>query len=267
MGPGEFDEAARMRARMFEDGNRIVFERPVDAPSRAWWIDTFYDPFALTPEGMGDLLTKSVSDTKVVRYRHIDGAREEFALRVEGRFSDGGDLWFVERTLNLAGGLFNADAMFIPAGERQAGRGRLLMRDLIAASQLLGINRIEIEAERIGSYAWLRMGFLPDRGSWITLQAEALRFVAMHAGTLGARAEALRRQIAAGGPEMARGLAGIDDPVPSAELFQTDGSPILVPFGRALFIERGLRWAGAFRFDKTSLTVANEYLGSIEDDG
>jgi len=89
---------------MFEDSNRIRFERPVDQNGRRWWTRRFFDPFGLTPEGMGDLITKSAAGEKSIIYHYIDGIGEKFALRVEGRFYDGASIWFVERTLELMPG-------------------------------------------------------------------------------------------------------------------------------------------------------------------
>jgi len=101
------------RARMFEDGNRIKFARPVDQSARAWWVERFYDPFVLTPENIGDLITKSAAGDKNIFYEFIDGVGQTFRLRVEGALSGPGEVWFVERTFELRGNLFNADEMFV----------------------------------------------------------------------------------------------------------------------------------------------------------
>ena len=247
---------------MFEDGNRVRFERPVDSSGRQWWADAFYEPFGLTPEGMGDLLTRSVSNEKAMTYRYIDGESHSFALRVEGRFRDGGDVWFVERSLHLDGTVFSADQMFIPSAEAQEGRGRLLMADLMRASELLGVARIGIEAERVGRYAWLRMGFVPDRGSWRNIQIEALRFVQRHAASLGTAAQKLLAMISVGDPITARWLAEYPDPVPSRELFDRLGQPVDVPFGKAFFLEAAPNWAGEFNFDPESKKLAGEYVAN-----
>lgn len=81
----------------------------MDDAGRRWWLDAFHAPFGLTPEGIDDLLTRSVADEKATVYRFIDGEAHSSALRVEGRFRDGGEVWFAERSLHLDGSVFSAD--------------------------------------------------------------------------------------------------------------------------------------------------------------
>lgn len=263
MGSGGFGQDDRWRRAMFEDSNRVRFERPVDDLGRAWWLETFYDPLDLTPEGMGDLLTRSVATEKATIYHYIDGADHRFALRVEGHFSSGGEVWFVERTFGLRGPTFSADEMFVPGKDAQVGRGRLLMHDLMDASRLLGVVRITVEAQRIGRYAWLRMGFVPDTGSWRNIQADALRFVQSKAASLGARAQEIISRLLASGPLAARWLATLDDPVPSGEMYDAFGHPVMVPLGRAFFLEKGPDWTGEFIFDPDSVRLADSYIGQL----
>ena len=247
---------------MFRDGNRIRFERPVDATGQRWWRDAFYDPHGLTPEGMADRLTRSIVDEKFTIYRYIDGLAHTFALRVEGRLQGSASMWFVERSLDLDGDLFNADQMFIPNDAAQIGHGRRLMGDLLDTALLLGISTIGIEAERIGRYAWLRAGFLPDRGSWRNIQLEAFRFTQRHLPLLTGASE-LMAALASGGPTMARSLAWMQQPVPSRELYNQFGQPEMVPFGKAFFLEASPNWTGQFKFDPESIGMAQTYIGRI----
>jgi len=266
-GPAEKD---RFKKLMFEDGNRVRFERAIDDDARNWWIERFYDPFGLTPEGMGDLLTKSVSNEKSITYRYIDGGGQAFAVRIQGRFQESGDIWFAERSLELEGGFFNADEMFIPIGDAKQGRGRLLMKDLIEAARSINVERIKIQAQKIGRYAWLRIGFVPDGGSWRGIQAEAARLIQAHAGRLGAaRASDLIARVLSGKPATAIFLAGLNDPVSSRQLFDRQGMPVLVPLGKALFLEGGTDWTGELNLnDPGAMEIANDYIRSIGgDDG
>ncbi len=253
------DIPGRPRA-MFQDGNRIRFERTVDEAGQAWWLAAFHGPFGLTPEDMADLLTSSIDTPKSIIYRSIDGERHAFSLRVEGRLQDAGEVWFVERSLQLEGAAFSADQMFIPAGDAQQGRGRRLMGDLIRTGELLGVARITIEAERIGRYAWLQAGFVPDRGSWRNIQLEALRFLQRQQRDLGASLAQLIAMVAAGDATTARWLANLRHPVPSHELFHRDGTPRVVPLGKAFFIEASPDWTGEFNFDPDSLRLARDYI-------
>jgi hypothetical protein len=252
---------------MFEDSNRVRFERPVDDLGRGWWLEAFYDRLNLTPEGLGDLLTRSVVTEKTMIYRYIDGADHRFELRIEGRSSLDADMWFVERTFGLRGPTFSKDETFVPGKHARVGRGRSLMHDLMDASRLLGVVRITVEAQRIGRYAWLWMGFVPDHGSWRLIQAEALRFIQLKAASLGGRAQAIVSHLLGSGPLAARWLATLDYPVPSGEIYDGFGQPVMVPLGRAFFLERGPDWTGGFTFDPDSVRLAEAYIGELGGSG
>lgn len=234
------------RAAMFEANNRLGFDHPVDEVARAWWLARFFEPHGLTPEGMGDLLTRSVTRDKTIRHDFIDGIGQAFRLRVQGRFADGSEVWFVERTLSLSGRAFEADEMFIPEKGRALGRGRRLMLDLIRAADMLGIERIKVQARRIGRYAWLRMGFAPDDGSWRDMRGTLIREIFRLERDIGVeKAAALVRQVAMGRSEIAVVLAALDDPVPSLTL-RAEGAPVIVPLGKALFLDAVGDWSGEF---------------------
>lgn len=260
-------DEARSRAAMFDANNRLAFDRPVDEAARAWWLARFFDPHGLTPEGMGDLLTRSVSQEKLTRYDFIDGIGQAFRIRVEGRFVDGSQIWFVERTLSLAGGVFDADEMFIPDGEARFGRGRRLMLDLIRLAERLGVERIKVEARKIGRYAWLRMGFVPDEGSWRDMRGVLVRELFRVERELGAdKVTALLRQIATGKPEIAGVLAALTDPVPSIALIEY-GRPVTVPLGKALFIDAVGDWSGEFEIrGEGRIALAAAYVEGVTDE-
>ncbi len=69
---------------------------------------------------------------------------------------------------------FEAQRMVVKPEARGKGIGRSLMADLIDTARRLDLKKITIEAEDIGRYVWVRMGFLPDRGSWRALRPEAM---------------------------------------------------------------------------------------------
>jgi GNAT superfamily N-acetyltransferase len=257
-----FDENDRFRTAMFEDSNRVKFGRPVDDAGQQWWLATFFEPFDLTPEAMGDLVTKSLVSDKSIIYHYIDGQKQSFSVRVGGGLPDDQGIWFVRRSFEMRGSVFNADEMFITPDGQDSGRGRRLMGDLIAASQKIGAERIHVEARNIGQYAWLRLGFVPDSGSWRNMQAELPRYVQRHESRLGRALTAdIIRQALAGGPETARVLAAIRHPVPSREKFDLHGMPIDVPLGKAMFLETNSYWTGSFNLrDEASLAIATDYI-------
>jgi GNAT superfamily N-acetyltransferase len=256
------DEKDRFRAQMFEDSNRLRFERPVDDVGRQWWLAKFFEPHEITPEIMGDLLTNSLTSEKSILYHYIDGANEAFSIRIGGALPCDQGIWFVQRSLELRGAIFNADEMFISPAGQQSGRGRRLMGDLIDTAKKIGVDTIKIEAQKIGRYAWLKMGFLPDGGSWRMLQADAARAIQRYEGRLGRKlASDLVRQVLVGTQETARILAGLRQMVPSRERFDEWGHPEEVPLGIAIFLENNMDWYGTFDLrDEGSLKVADDYL-------
>lgn len=266
--PRSDDTDERLRHAMFLDGNRVSFARPVDEAGRAWWLERFYDRFGLTPESMGDLITRSVITGKSIRYDFIDGLGEAFALHVEGRFRDEGAVWFVERTLNLSGSVFNADEMFIPDADAGEGRGRRLMADLIETAAQVGISRITLQARQIGRYAWLRMGFKPDAGSWSDLRRTLLAGIYRFEEEIGRDMTGeLARRIAHGSSETANFLAGLEIDVPSTRLRDDAGLPVRVPLGRALFLDLAGDWSGEYNVgEKDMARIAKAYLDGSTDD-
>jgi GNAT superfamily N-acetyltransferase len=255
-----FGEKDRFKSQMFENGNRLRFERPVDDAGRQWWLAKFYDPFELTPEGMADRLTKSTAGSKSAVFHYIDGGKETFSLRIDGDFPGTEEFWYAQRSLDLKGSAFGADGMFVSEGAQGMGRGRALMGYLIDTAKLIDVERITLRAEKIGRYAWIKMGFLPDAGSWAHLKKDALSFILSHESLLGAAlTNDLVRQVHKGGPEAARTLAFVEIPVPSRDL-AARYEPPLVPFGRAFFLEIATDWHGTLDLrDEATMKLVASY--------
>jgi GNAT superfamily N-acetyltransferase len=161
-----FGEDDRFRSQMFEGTNKLRFERPVDDASRRWWLEKFFVTFGLTPEDMADRISRSAPGDKSAVYHFIDGSREAFSLRVSGDFPGTQEFWFAHRDLDLKGAAFNAEGMTIPDEMQGSGYGRELMADLVDTGRLIGIDRINLRAEQIGRYAWVKMGFRPTDDAW-----------------------------------------------------------------------------------------------------
>ena len=255
------DSGGQRRSRMFSDSNRIRFEAAVDDVSAEWWRRRFEEPFGLLPEDVGDLLSKSWQGDKRMVVTALDGRAERFSIRVEGAWGPE-EFWFHARTLDLHGAVANADRMFVfPAREGQ-GQGRRFMGDLVAVARLLGLARITLYAEYVGRYVWLRAGFLPDRGSWRTMQVELQQRLAAAIPDIGdLRFLELLRLARSPDRVAARELAALADRVTSQELFGSDGCGMPVPLGRALFLEIGSGWSGELDLsDEDSMAVADAYL-------
>lgn len=77
--------------------------------------------------------------------------------------------------------------MFIDAERQGEGTGRRFMADAVALSTELGLERIRLEADNFGRYAWLRCGFLPDRGAWISMKPFVVQRIVEARDDLGSR--------------------------------------------------------------------------------
>jgi GNAT superfamily N-acetyltransferase len=240
-----FGENDRFQWQMFEANNRLRFERPVDDASQQWWIEKFYVPHQLTPEGMADLITRSAPGEKLAVYHYIDAAREAFSLRVDGDFPGTREFWFAHRELDLKGSAFNAEGLEISDGMQGGGYGRALMGDLIDTGKLLGVDIIKLRAERIGRLVWVKMGFLPTDDAWLQMRREAYDFILMHRASLERKLDVmgLLTRIRTGGPKMARALAEINVEVPSSDI-PSRFEPKSMPFGKVFFLEAASPWNG-----------------------
>lgn len=258
---GCMDEHERRAAANFLDNNRIRFDVPVDDQAKAWWAAQFDVPFGLSPENVGDLLSNSWSADKRMVVIELNGVTQRFAVRVEGAWGRE-EFWFHARTLDLRGSVANADRMFISEKRQGQGFGRRFMGDLIATARLLGLSRIALDAEHIGRYAWLRVGFLPDRGSWMTIGIEIQHRLAAALPDLGSD-RFLEILTIARSPDRtaARELAAISDEVSSREMFNPDGTAQRVSLGKALFLEIGSNWSGDLDLaDEASMLLADSYV-------
>jgi len=262
-----FAEGSRFTAHMFDDGNRIRFTRPADEAARQWWIDKFYQPFDLTPEGMADSLTKSAPEPKLAHYEFIDAATESFSLRLDGELPDQ-QFWYAHRSLDLRGSAFNADGMFITEDAQQRGLGTALMGDLVDTCLTIKAEKITLHAEKTGRYAWAMFGFIPDAGSWAQMKRDALVFLLSHDSALGReRTNEFVRRINQGNPEAIRIIAAIDDPVPSRQLPQRF-EPQQVPFARAFFLEHTGDWYGSLNLrDEVTMKIIDSYRGAKKGGG
>ena len=138
------------------------------------------------------------------------------------------------------------------------------MLDLIHLAGLLSVDRIKVQSRRVGRYAWLRMGFVPDEGSWKDMRGVLIGELFRVERELGSeKVAALLRQIGTGKPEIAGVLAAPTDPVPSKVLIE-DGLPMTVPLGKALFLDVVRDWSGEFDLrGEGRVALAEAYAGSV----
>ena len=260
---GKPDDEGRDRRGMFEDTNRIRFAVDVDDDDREWWLASIYDPYALTPEDVAERLSSSWTGEKSIVVTELSGATRRFGATVSGSFG-AGKFWILHRTLDFRGTFLNADRMFIDEARQGEGIGRRFMADAVALAMTLGLDRVTLEADNIGRYAWLRCGFLPDRGAWMRMRPDIITRIAGAADELPLDRFMQILEIARNeNPMAARELAALTDSVTSTTLFDAHAHPRAVPLGRALFLEASPPWAGSLDLnDSVSMDVLDRYLRS-----
>lgn len=258
-------EDDRFRMAMFESTNRLRFLVPLGDIDRNWWLSDVFDPFGLTPENVGDRLSASWAGDRRMEVTELNGSSRRFAVSIVGEFASG-QAWLLERTLDFKGSFLNADRMFVEPDRQRGGIGRRFMADAVRLAGQLGLRTIRLEADNIGRYVWLRCGFLPDRGSWMSMKPSVIQRIVEARDELGSKRFAEILAIAdSPAPLAARELAALDDPVLSRSLYDASVRPVKVPLGKAIFIEAAPIWSGSMDLaDQPSLAVLQEYVRAEE---
>lgn len=263
---GKWNESDRLRSVMFQDTNRTRFAVEIGDMDRDWWLRSIYEPFSLTPEGVADKLCASWSGEKIVEVTELSGLSERFGASVSGEFG-AGKIWMLQRSLDFRGSFLNAERMFIDPSHQGLGVGRRFMADAVSLAATLGLERVTLEADNIGRYAWLRCGFLPDRGAWMRMRQEIITRIVLAREELSSdRFMQVLDLARSERPVAARELAALTDPVSSTTLLDANAHPVTVPLGRSLFLEASPPWAGSLDLnDSLSMDVLDRYLTSGEE--
>ncbi|MBO0905537.1 hypothetical protein [Jiella sonneratiae] len=245
----------------FKGDNRLTFVPQWSDEAKDWWREHIFEPHGLYPDEFADVLTKSVHGDRSVTYFGISPESDSFVVKVVGSLGDPGEAWWTERGLDLRGKAFHAREMVIPERSQGQGIGRHLMGDLFDMALRMRIERIDIEAQDIGRYAWIRAGFLPDNTGWrYRLRPEIRDRLAKARSSLSD--ENYRYYEAAldsDDPKIVREIASWEEPVPSRER-TSGGEAILRPLGRVLLLEILADWCGSFDLrDPTSLEIYENY--------
>jgi hypothetical protein len=221
-------------------------------------------PHRLYPDDLGELLSASVIGSKLVTLSDLDVHNDSFVIRISGRPNEIGEAWWQQRKLDLRGRLFEAQRMIIPLERQQKGQGRLLMADLVDTAARLGIRQIAVEAQDIGRYAWVRFGFLPDRGSWnFQIRIEARRRLLRSRGEIERKLFAAFLDVLDGeDPSLIRQVAEWGVLVNSLRDYDENGNPAKIAVGKALLLETGAQWYGLFDLDdEETMTIFRRYVG------
>jgi GNAT superfamily N-acetyltransferase len=249
-------------AGRFVDTNRVRFDPPWAASDIAWWRKRMFEAHGLYPDEYAELLSASSNAIRIATFAKVDRKANAFGVGIVGQGNDGGTIWLSERLLDLDGRLFSAERMFVDETARMRGIGRNLMSDLVKTAVRLNIPAIRIEASDVGRYAWIRFGFLPDRGSWLSLRLEMTQRLSFAESSL-TRRDYFRvvELVTNSDPAVARAVAALSMPVPSRHIFSSHGEPLPIALGKAMFLEHGVGWVGSFDLtDSTTMKVHNEYV-------
>ena len=149
-----------------------------------------------------------------------------------------------------------------PEPQHGKGRGRLLMADLIDTAARLGVQRITVEADDVGRYAWACLGFVPDKASWnYHIRLEGLGRLARSRNELKPD-HAYQDVLSNSNPLLIRNVIRWKQLVKSTELYGPDGEPLPIAIGKAILLETGARWYGEFDLDDPeTMRIFNEYVG------
>jgi hypothetical protein len=257
------NQAEQFDPNRFSGSNWLTFTPPWSEAEVGWWRDHMFKPHGLYPDDLGELLSASIVGNKLVTLSDLDVRDDSFVIRVTGRANETGEAWWHQRRLDLRGQIFEAQRMIIPLEDQQKGRGRLLMADLVDTAARLGIRQITVEAQDVGRYAWARLGFVPDRGSWnFQIRIEARRRLLRSRGEIEPSLfSAYLDTLDGEDPLLIRQVAEWNVPVDSLRDFDENGNPAKIAIGKALLLETGAQWYGVFDLDdEETMNIFKRYV-------
>jgi len=252
---GRFDRSK------FQDNNLITFAPSWTEEQQDWWHERMFEPFGIYPEELGEMLSASAPGAKAITMRNLSIANDSFEIEVRGEIGETGRIWFHERGLDLQGAFFEARKMMIPPPDQGKGMGRLLMADLVDTALRLNIRRINIEAEKVGRYAWVNLGFLPERDSWNRIQVDIRRRLKMANRLSAEKMAAYLEVVDSSDVKAIREVASWRDMVDSHVEYDERGLPASVPLGPALLLEGQTDWYGELDLENSqSMKIFHDYV-------
>ena len=137
--------------------------------------------------------------------------------------------------------------IMIEPGYRGGGYGSAIVKSLGEIAARVGIPKISLTATQIGSYAFIKMGFLPDEDTWKSLQADIrarLDSFSEQLKTLDCEKTEyeIREMLKGNHPSAIQAIAGINQPC-------VKYNDAVLPLGAALLVD--LQW-------QTSLMLGSE---------
>ncbi|MEE7490424.1 hypothetical protein [Methylobacterium oryzae] len=243
--PGEIPQGPEGWPRLYEDGNRLTFARPLTVEDAEWWHARFVAPddLDLHPLAMAQALFAGMPGEPGFEYRSVEPSRDSFELAAE---ADGraGSVWHAGVALELRMDRILWDD--VGTKQRGLGLGKKMAASLLATADRLKVTRLDITTENVGSYLWAEAGFIPTEIAWRTLLGEIRKRLGMVQGEISQRSRGILQRILYPGsgalqPGDIRLVAQLDDVV-SPRAARDPANPTAVRLGKELLV--GLNWVG-----------------------
>lgn len=244
----------------FTTNERASFPYPLTEADADWWNAAIKERVRVFPDELPKFLASGIEGTPFGTYSRFDSVAKVFELGVSLTGPDSVQIAFKNKRFEVAGGLINSGVPRVHPDWQERGIGTRMMINLIDFAEGIGARRIDIEAQDIGRYAWLPMGFLPDKTSWKEKVAPlARRYVtrALIAHVISRDDHDDVMNIAGNDdPRFARELVAVRTPVPGID---RTGQWGMVPLCRAIMLQQGTDWNGSFELDEDTLAFFKVY--------
>lgn len=236
-------------------GGHVRFEPPISREAARWWNTRFRtglpDRLDLYPENFVDIIAKDAPGAVRACFRNLDYEAETFKVEIKGFEEDRTEIFYKAKRFEMTDAVANEGETRVAPDRQGAGIGTGLMINLIELGCAIGLERIDVDAQDIGRYVWITMGFLPDATSWrrfIVPEAEKklrllLALCEITMPTFKSASEILRQP----DPRAIRDILLLDENVSGSRPLGNNGDVALLS---ALMLQEGTDWAGSFDFNE-----------------
>lgn len=243
----------------FSDGQNFTFSNPLSLEAASWWVDRFtIGGTTFFPEDIAERLSRGMPGNIQCTFSEVIPEKGRVSIELYGTDDVASHIWFLGKTLWLdTENQMFTDLADIAEESQGQGFGRVMMGNCYDLAQELELDEMRLRASWIGTYAWLRFGFVPDQADWDNhLKAgitERLYEWREHIPT--AAFLEVQRMLERGSPRTAWLIADDDTPVETE-----DGETVTL--GQALLANSGISWDGSLLLDDAAATARFElYVG------
>lgn len=258
----DVDMPPRGYPQHFKSGNAVRFPRPLLSESDAeWWNTAVRRETGVYPDELPAFLASGIDADISGDFTAFDAGAGMFALDLYLHDkTTRSRIAFKSKRFEVKGELINSGETRVHPDWQEKGIGTALMINLIDFAGHIETKRIDIEAQDIGRYAWLPMGFLPDKTSWKEKLIPKLRSFADLAFGLGRVTDEIRGKVyditSDTDPRAARELLGLNVDVPGLDRMNR---PAEISLPKAMLLQPGTDWNGSFELDEDTLDFFKVY--------